>query len=73
MALDAAIKAPRFIVQRGDLATAQAAVERFISSGIEELKSKLGPIVWHLAPTKHFDAKELVKLAIGAQTLCSWR
>jgi len=53
------IKAPRFIVQRGDLATAQTAVERFISSGLEELKSKLGPIVWQLAPTKHFDGKEL--------------
>jgi uncharacterized protein YecE (DUF72 family) len=53
------LKAPRFIVQRGNLASADAAVERFISSGIEELKSKLGPIVWQLAPTKHFDAKEL--------------
>jgi uncharacterized protein YecE (DUF72 family) len=53
------LKAPRFIVQRSNLATAQAAVDRFISSGIEELKSKLGPIVWQLAPTKHFDGKEL--------------
>ena len=53
------IKAPRFIVQRNNLVSAQAAVERFMSSGIEELGSKLGPILWQLAPTKHFDASEL--------------
>jgi uncharacterized protein YecE (DUF72 family) len=53
------VKAPRFIVQRKDLASAGTAVERFMSSGINELKSKLGPILWQLAPTKHFDAREL--------------
>jgi uncharacterized protein YecE (DUF72 family) len=53
------IKAPRFIVQRRDLASAKDAVERFISSGIQELGPKLGPILWQLAPTKHFDADEL--------------
>jgi uncharacterized protein YecE (DUF72 family) len=54
-----AIKAPRFIVQRKDLSSAGEAVERFISSGIAELRSKLGPILWQLAPTKKFDATEL--------------
>jgi uncharacterized protein YecE (DUF72 family) len=53
------IKAPRFIVQRKDLASAGAALERFLSSGITELKSKLGPILWQLAETKKFDATEL--------------
>ncbi len=53
------LKAPRFIVQRSDLASAEAAVERFISSGIQELDSKLGPILWQLAPTKRFDAIEI--------------
>jgi uncharacterized protein YecE (DUF72 family) len=53
------IKAPRFIVQRKDLASAGTAVERFIASGITELKSKLGPILWQLAPTKKFDAHDL--------------
>jgi len=54
-----AIKAPRFIVQRRDLASAEAAVGRFMSSGVQELGSKLGPILWQLAPTKRFDAGEL--------------
>ena len=53
------LKAPRFIVQRRDLATAAPALERFLSSGITELKSKLGPLLWQLAETKKFDAKEL--------------
>ncbi len=53
------IKAPRFIVQRKDLSSVGPAVERFLSSGIVELKTKLGPILWQLAPTKQFDANEL--------------
>jgi len=53
------IKAPRFIVQRKDLGDAGAAVERFLSSGLTELQSKLGPILWQLAPTKKFDPSEL--------------
>jgi uncharacterized protein YecE (DUF72 family) len=53
------VKAPRFLVQRKDLTSAEPALERFISSGITELKTKLGPILWQLAPTKKFDADEL--------------
>jgi uncharacterized protein YecE (DUF72 family) len=53
------IKAPRFIVQRKDLASAGTAMERFLSSGITELKSKLGPILWQLADTKAFDSREI--------------
>ncbi len=53
------LKAPRFIVQRKDLASAETAVERFIASGITELGSKLGPILWQLSPTKRFHAGEL--------------
>jgi len=53
------VKAPRFIVQRKDLSSAGTAVERFLASGIDELKSKLGPILWQLSPTKQFDAQEL--------------
>ena len=54
-----AVKAPRFIVQRRELAGAGAALERFLSSGIAELKSKLGPILWQLAATKAFDPRDL--------------
>ena len=53
------IKAPRFIVQRKDLSSAATAIDRFMASGITELKAKLGPILWQLAPTKKFDAAEL--------------
>jgi len=53
------VKAPRFVVQRKDLRTAQSAVERFLSSGVVELQSKLGPILWQLSATKPFDSEEL--------------
>ncbi len=53
------VKAPRFVVQRMDLRSAQSAIERFLSSGIVELGSKLGPILWQLSATKPFDAEEL--------------
>jgi uncharacterized protein YecE (DUF72 family) len=53
------VKAPRFVVQRKDLRSAEDAIERFVSSGIVELKEKLGPILWQLSATKHFDADEL--------------
>jgi uncharacterized protein YecE (DUF72 family) len=53
------IKAPRFIVQRKDLASAGPALQRFMASGITELKSKLGPILWQLADTKSFDPAEI--------------
>jgi uncharacterized protein YecE (DUF72 family) len=53
------LKAPRFIVQRNDLASAGAGLQRFLGSGITELKSKLGPILWQLAETKAFDAAEI--------------
>jgi uncharacterized protein YecE (DUF72 family) len=53
------VKAPRFIVQRRELASAGAALERFLESGIAELKSKLGPILWQLAPARAFEPRDL--------------
>jgi uncharacterized protein YecE (DUF72 family) len=53
------IKAPRYIVQRRQLAEAQDAIPRFIASGLSQLKGKLGPILWQLAPEKSFDAAEI--------------
>ena len=53
------VKAPRFIVQRRELAGAGAALERFLASGIGELKSKLGPILWQLDASKAFEPKDL--------------
>lgn len=49
------LKGPRFTTNRRVLAEAGASVERFVSSGILELKDKLGPINWQMAGTKAFD------------------
>jgi len=49
------LKANRFATHRRVLAEAGESIERFIGSGIAELRHKLGPIVWQFAPTKRFD------------------
>jgi uncharacterized protein YecE (DUF72 family) len=53
------LKAPRFVTQRKVLAEAGPGIERFIASGITELQTRLGPILWQLAPTQHFDAEDI--------------
>jgi len=53
------LKAPRFATNRRVLADAGESVERFLASGVLELKNKLGPINWQLAPTKQFDADDI--------------
>jgi uncharacterized protein YecE (DUF72 family) len=50
------LKGPRYATNRGVLAEAGEAIERFVKSGIAELGHKLGPIVWQFAPTKRFDS-----------------
>lgn len=49
------VKAPRYIVQKRELATTQESMQRFIDSGLAELRDKLGPVLWQFAPTKKFD------------------
>ena len=49
------LKANRFATNRRILAQAAPSIERFINSGLSELKSKLGPILWQFAPTKRFE------------------
>jgi uncharacterized protein YecE (DUF72 family) len=51
-----AVKASRFATNRSVLAEARPSVEQFLSSGIIELGTKLGPLLWQFAPTKKFDA-----------------
>jgi uncharacterized protein YecE (DUF72 family) len=53
------LKANRFATHRRLLATAGDSVARFVESGIAQLGSKLGPIVWQLMPTKAFDAQDI--------------
>ena len=50
-----ALKGPRFATNRRVLAEAGSSIERFLGSGITELKEKLGPINWQFMATKKFD------------------
>jgi uncharacterized protein YecE (DUF72 family) len=52
------LKAPRYATNRRVLAEAGSSIERFFASGLSELKSKLGPILWQMPPTKKFDAED---------------
>jgi len=49
------VKASRFATNRRVLAEAGDAIQRFVDSGIAELKQKLGPILWQFMATKRFD------------------
>jgi uncharacterized protein YecE (DUF72 family) len=53
------LKAPRFAVNRKILGEAGDSIDRFFDSGVSELKHKLGPILWQLAPTKKYDADDI--------------
>lgn len=50
-----ALKGPRFATNRRNLAEGAASVERFFTTGVMELKDKLGPINWQFATSKKFD------------------
>ena len=49
------LKAIRYATNRRVLAEAGDSVQRFVESGVSELRHKLGPIVWQFAPTKRFE------------------
>jgi uncharacterized protein YecE (DUF72 family) len=49
------VKGPQFATNRRVLAEAAPSIERFFASGVLELKSKLGAVLWQMAPTKKFD------------------
>src|SRR6266403_655572 len=49
------LKGPQFAMNRRVLAEAGPSIERFFASGVLELQSKLGPVLWQMAPTKKFD------------------
>jgi uncharacterized protein YecE (DUF72 family) len=64
------LKGPQFATNRRVLAEAGESVERFFGSGVLELKSKLGPILWQMAPTKKFDPEDFEAfLALLPKTL----
>lgn len=53
------VKAPRYVSQSRALASAGATAQRFVSGGLAELGSRLGPILWQLAPNRPFDRDDL--------------
>jgi uncharacterized protein YecE (DUF72 family) len=53
------VKAPRFVTQRKVLAGAGPHLRRFIDSGITELGTKLGPLLWQFDPRHAFDADDM--------------
>ncbi|MGV3551600.1 DUF72 domain-containing protein [Rhizobium sp.] len=52
------LKGSRFTTNRKELALAKESVERFIGSGILELRDKLGPINWQFMETKKFQPED---------------
>jgi len=52
------LKGPRFATNRRVLAEAGPSIDKFLASGIAELKNKLGPINWQFPPTKKFDSDD---------------
>lgn len=54
-----AVKAPQFATYRKVLAEAAPSIERFVASGLAELRGKLGPLLWQFARTKHYEPDDM--------------
>ena len=72
------LKASRFVTNRRVLAEAGESMTKFLTQGLTELGSHLGPILWQFAPTKKFDAEDFgAFLALlpekGSLFAMSWR
>ena len=52
------IKAHRLATNRRVLAEAAPSIEKFIGSGLSEMKSKLGPILWQFAHHKKYEPED---------------
>lgn len=70
-----ALKGPRYATNRRVLSEAGPSIERFLASGVLQLRQKLGPINWQFAPTKKFDPDDfagflkLLPASVQGQTL----
>jgi uncharacterized protein YecE (DUF72 family) len=49
------VKGPRYAVNRRALKEAGDSIEHFLNSGVTELGTRLGPLLWQFAPFKKFD------------------
>ncbi|PPK64662.1 DUF72 domain-containing protein [Actinokineospora auranticolor] len=50
-----AVKAPRLITHSSRLRDARARVDEFFDSGLDDLGAKLGPVLWQLPGSLHYD------------------
>jgi uncharacterized protein YecE (DUF72 family) len=65
-----AVKAHRLATNRRVLAEAGPSIERFLTSGLSAMKSKLGPILWQFANHKKFEPEDFEAfLALLPKTL----
>jgi uncharacterized protein YecE (DUF72 family) len=53
-----AVKGPRFATNRRVLADAADSIDRFFTSGVLQLRAKLGPVNWQFMATKKFDPED---------------
>ncbi|TBR07312.1 MAG: DUF72 domain-containing protein [Lysobacter sp.] len=53
------LKAPQHVTQRGPLARCGKAAWAFLNGGLAELGDRLGPVLWHMPPSRVFDAEDL--------------
>src|SRR5262249_59522604 len=64
------LKGPQFATNRRLLGEARESIERFFASGVLELKSKLGPVLWQMPPFKKFEPEDFANfLALLPQRL----
>jgi uncharacterized protein YecE (DUF72 family) len=52
------VKAPRYATHLRKLAEAGPLIARFAASGLEELGTRLGPVLWQFPKTKAFDEED---------------
>jgi len=65
-----ALKGPQFATNRRVLGEARDSIDRFFASGVLELKSKLGPVLWQMPPFKKFEPEDFASfLALLPQRL----
>jgi uncharacterized protein YecE (DUF72 family) len=53
------LKAPRYVVETRELASAGKGIQAFVRGGIGEMGDRLGPILWQLGPSRAFDADDI--------------
>ena len=49
------VKAPQHVTQRGPLARCGKAAWAFLNGGLAELGDRLGPVLWHMPPSRLFE------------------